>query len=90
MKTPPTGHKKHFLVLSSAGKPIWSNHGNAEDLPNFMGILQALISVHIDSKDSIKSIVASNYLFVFQTFGPIYLVSISSTGEGEQAVNPSD
>ena len=37
--------EKQFLVFSSAGKPIYSFHGNEEGLSNVMATAEALMSV---------------------------------------------
>lgn len=79
-------HNNHILILSSAGKPIWTRHEAPDEMASIMGVVQAIISVHLDIDDPIRSIIASNYLFVFETKGPIYLVSVSSIGENEEAV----
>jgi len=35
---------KHIFVLSSAGKPIFSRHGDEQQLAPLMGVIQAIIS----------------------------------------------
>lgn len=54
---------KHVFVLSSAGKPIYSRHGDEQSLAPFMGVIQAIISFSQstsygsrDSEDLIRSI----------------------------------
>jgi vacuolar fusion protein MON1 len=85
-----TRHRKNVLILSSSGKPIWTRHGDDTEIISLMGIIQAIISVHIDSDDPISTIYAREYTLVFELFGPIYLVAISCTGETEDAVISND
>ena len=42
-------HRKHILVLSNAGKPIFSRYGDESRLAPVTGVLQALISFVKDS-----------------------------------------
>ncbi|KAI8066506.1 MON1-like protein A-like protein [Gongronella butleri] len=76
-------HKKHFVILSSAGKPIWSRHGDESRLSSFTGVIQAIISLFQDSNDAIKSMNAGSHKFVFLLKDPLYYVAIAKTGESE-------
>eukprot|EP00842_Homolaphlyctis_polyrhiza_P006851 jgi/Hompol1/755/HPOL_001361-RA len=76
-------HKKHFFILSSAGKPIYSRYGDESKLSSLIGIIQAIISFYADDDDSLRSIRAGGHLFVFAAKGPLYLVAVSSAGESE-------
>ena len=42
---------KQFLVFSSAGKPIYSYHGNEEALSSLMATAEALMSVTTDTRN---------------------------------------
>ncbi|GME88454.1 unnamed protein product [Ambrosiozyma monospora] len=37
-------HKKHFFILSSAGKPIYSMHGSDDILTVYAGVIQTIVS----------------------------------------------
>ncbi|KAI8390974.1 vacuolar fusion protein MON1 [Radiomyces spectabilis] len=74
-------HKKHFFILSSAGKPIWTRYGDESRLSSLMGVTQAIISFFQDGDDTIKLINAGNHKFVFLLKGPLYFVAVSRTGE---------
>eukprot|EP00002_Diphylleia_rotans_P019490 TRINITY_DN3770_c0_g1_i3.p1 TRINITY_DN3770_c0_g1~~TRINITY_DN3770_c0_g1_i3.p1 ORF type:complete len:443 (+),score=94.94 TRINITY_DN3770_c0_g1_i3:52-1380(+) len=74
-------HKKHFFILNSSGKPIYSRYGDEMKLSGFMGILQAMISFVQDADDNLRQIDAGDHTFVYVTRGPIYLIAASSTGE---------
>lgn len=72
---------KHVFVLSSAGKPIYSRHGNEDKLVTTYGVLQVLVSVIQVEQDVIRAIHAGNTKFVFLIKGPLILVTISKTTE---------
>jgi vacuolar fusion protein MON1 len=76
-------HRKHFFVLSSAGKPIYTKYGDDSRLATLFGIIQALISFVQDDGDTIRSIRAGAHTFAFLLRGPIYLVAVARTGENE-------
>mmetsp|Transcript_10842 Transcript_10842/g.16155 ORF Transcript_10842/g.16155 Transcript_10842/m.16155 type:complete len:464 (+) Transcript_10842:1-1392(+) len=76
-------HKKHVLICSWAGRPIFSRYGDESKLAAYMGVISAIISNFQRSKDNVRSLVAGRHTFVFLVHGPIYLVAISRTGESE-------
>eukprot|EP00471_Norrisiella_sphaerica_P009999 CAMPEP_0184492186 /NCGR_PEP_ID=MMETSP0113_2-20130426/22549_1 /TAXON_ID=91329 /ORGANISM="Norrisiella sphaerica, Strain BC52" /LENGTH=430 /DNA_ID=CAMNT_0026876859 /DNA_START=1 /DNA_END=1290 /DNA_ORIENTATION=+ len=76
-------HKKHVLICSWAGRPIFSRYGDESKLAAYMGVISAIISNFQRCKDNVRSIVAGRHKFVFLVEGPIYLVAISCTGESE-------
>ncbi|XP_031623517.1 vacuolar fusion protein MON1 homolog A [Contarinia nasturtii] len=69
--------REHFFVLSSAGKPIYSLHGNEDKLATLYGVMQALVSVVQANQDVIMSIHAVGIKFVFLLKGPLILVAAS-------------
>lgn len=74
-------HKRHYFILNSAGKPIFSRHGDEHTLAHFTGILQAIISVVIDQGDMIRHMEMGRHQYVFLMRGHIYLVAVSCAGE---------
>ena len=74
-------HKKHIFILSSAGKPVYSRYGDESSLAGFFGVIQAIISFVADDGDHIRYVTAGPLKIVFVLKGPIYLVSVSKTGE---------
>lgn len=72
---------KHLWLLSYAGKPIYSRHGDESLLSSKMGMLAGIIGVVNDTKDSLQFFMAGPYKFVFLVRGPIYLVLGSRTLE---------
>ncbi|KAI7905839.1 vacuolar fusion protein MON1 [Cokeromyces recurvatus] len=79
-------HKKHFFILSSAGKPIWTRYGDESQLSSLMGVIQAIISFFQDGDDAIKSINAGHHKFVFLIKEPLYFVAVSRTGESDNQI----
>ena len=53
--------KKHFLVLSNAGKPIYSRYGDEFRLAGFAGIVQAIMSFVENEGDKIRVIRAGSH-----------------------------
>ncbi|CAG8583240.1 1631_t:CDS:10 [Diversispora eburnea] len=78
-----TRHRKHFFILSSAGKPIYTRYGDESRISSYMGVIQAIVSFFADSDDTIRCINAGQHRFVFLLKGPLYLVAVSRTNESE-------
>lgn len=81
MSQDPTwkGQTKHIFILSEAGKPIYSLHGNEDKLAILFGIIQALISFVENSQDVITSIRAKGIQFVFMVKSNLIFVAASRT-----------
>ncbi|XP_053959622.1 vacuolar fusion protein MON1 homolog A [Anastrepha ludens] len=73
------GQKKHIFILSEAGKPIYSLHGNEDKLATLFGVIQALVSFVQHGQDAITSIHARGIKFVFLTRNTLTLVAASRT-----------
>ncbi|CAG8631021.1 8386_t:CDS:10 [Acaulospora morrowiae] len=76
-------HRKHFFILSSAGKPIYTRYGDESQISSYMGVIQAIVSFFADSDDTIRCINAGQHKFIFLLKGPLYLVAVSRTNESE-------
>ncbi|KAK4217692.1 vacuolar fusion protein mon1 [Rhypophila decipiens] len=74
---------KHYMILSSAGKPIYSRHGDLSLINSSMGVVQTIISFYEGAKDPLQGFSAGNTRFVVSTEGPLYLVAISKLGESD-------
>ncbi|TVY18942.1 Vacuolar fusion protein MON1 [Lachnellula arida] len=74
---------KHYLILSSAGKPIYSRHGDQNLINGYIGIIQTIISFFQDAKDPLMGFTAGDTRFVVTTEGPLYFVAISKLGESD-------
>ncbi|KAL8736665.1 MAG: hypothetical protein Q9166_000031 [cf. Caloplaca sp. 2 TL-2023] len=75
--------RKHFLILSSAGKPIYNRHGDDNLISGYIGIVQTIISFYEGARDQLKGFTAGGARFVVMTQGPLYLVAISKLGESD-------
>ncbi|KAG9604243.1 DUF254-domain-containing protein, partial [Aureobasidium melanogenum] len=78
-----TSKLKHFFILSSAGKPIWSRHGDDQVIANHIGILQTLISFYQDVNDNLRGFTTGNARFVILSKGHLNLAAISRLGESD-------
>lgn len=90
------GKKKHYFILSSAGKPIYSMNGSDELITGYMGIFQAIVSYfettsggsgtddgHKSAQEQLKSVKAGNTLFVFSVNDPLILIAVDKLGQSE-------
>ncbi len=75
--------RKHFLILSSAGKPIYNRHGDDNLISGYTGVIQTIISFYEGAKDPLKGFTAAGSRFVIMSQGPLYLVAISKLGESD-------
>ncbi|KAL7818208.1 trafficking protein Mon1 domain-containing protein [Trichoderma aethiopicum] len=74
---------KQYMILSSAGKPIWSRHGDLNLINSSIGVVQTIISFYEGSKNPLQGFTAGDTRFVVLTQGPLYFVAISKLGESD-------
>ncbi|KAI0966367.1 vacuolar fusion protein MON1 [Xylaria arbuscula] len=74
---------KHYMILSSAGKPIYSRHGDLGLINSSMGVVQTIISFYEGAKNPLLGFTAGDARFVISTEGPLYFVAISRLGESD-------
>lgn len=74
---------KHYMILSSAGKPIYSRHGDLALINSSMGVVQTIISFYEGAKNPLLGFTAGGTRFVITTQGPLYFVAISKLGESD-------
>lgn len=74
-------HEKHFIIVSWAGRPIYTRYGDDTLMAAYMGVVTAIISNVSRTGDTLRSIRAGDHKFVFLLKGPIYLMAISKTTE---------
>ncbi|GIL46340.1 hypothetical protein Vafri_3345 [Volvox africanus] len=79
-------YPKHFFILSSAGKPIYSYHNDEKSLASLTALISALISVVQNQGDTVQHIRSGSTLIVFMLHGPLYFVAVSSVGEPATAL----
>ncbi|KKK27282.1 vacuolar fusion protein [Aspergillus rambellii] len=75
--------RKHYIILSAAGKPIWTRHGDGGLISTYVGIIQTIISFYEDSGDRLSSFTAGDTKFAVVTKGPLHLVAISRILESD-------
>jgi len=69
---------KHIFILSDAGKPIYSHHGDEDELSSLMAVMQAHVSFVQDMDgDNIRAIHCHDCSIVFLNKGPLILVAVS-------------
>ncbi|KAK4945402.1 Vacuolar fusion protein mon1 [Elasticomyces elasticus] len=78
--------RKHFIILSAAGKPIYTRHGSDAVISNYVGIVQTIISSFADSADQLRSFQADGVRFVILSQTNLFLVGITSLPESEAQV----
>lgn len=76
--------RKHYIILSAAGKPIWTRHGDNGLVSTYVGIIQTILSFYENSGDRLNSFSAGDTKFVILTQGPLYLVAISRMLESDE------
>ena len=69
--------KKHYFILSEAGKPIYSRYGDEDQLAALMAVMQATVSFVQDLGDNIKAVKSSDSTIVFLNRKPLILVAVS-------------
>jgi len=74
---------KHYMILSSAGKPIYSRHGDLSLVNSYMGVVQTIISFYEGAGNPLLGFTAGNARFVIAIEGPLYFVAISRLGESD-------
>ncbi|KAI0393872.1 vacuolar fusion protein MON1 [Xylariaceae sp. FL0594] len=74
---------KHYMILSSAGKPIYSRHGDLSLINSSMGVVQTIISFYEGGKNPLHGFTAGDARFVITTQGPLYFVAVSRLGESD-------
>ncbi|PHH73988.1 hypothetical protein CDD80_3430 [Ophiocordyceps camponoti-rufipedis] len=74
---------KHYMILSSAGKPVWSRHGDLNLINSFIGVVQTIISFYEGAQNPLRGFTAGDTRFVVSTKGPLYLVAVSKLGESD-------
>jgi len=73
---------RHLLVLSSAGKPIFSlQHGDETSVADLAALVAAIVSFVQRGGDEIRHVRAGATSLAFLVRGPLYLVASSSCGD---------
>jgi hypothetical protein len=68
---------KHFFILSEAGKPIYSRHGDEDELSSLMAVMQAHVEFVHDLGDTMRALHCADTTIAFLSKRPIILVAVS-------------
>ncbi|ERF71803.1 Vacuolar fusion protein mon1 [Endocarpon pusillum Z07020] len=74
---------KHFMILSAAGKPIYTRHGSDAVISGYIGIVQTIISFYQSSGNSLRSFSSAGARFVILSQANLFLVAISRILESD-------
>lgn len=74
-------HHSHLFVITAAGKPVFTRHGEESALAGLTALTQALFSFAIDRGDSIRSIRSGRHQVVAVQKGRLLMVAVSSGNE---------
>jgi len=75
--------RKHFMILSAAGKPIYTRHGSDAVISSYIGIVQTIISFYQSSGNSLRSFSSAGARFVVVSEANLFLVAISRFFESD-------
>ncbi|KAI5300862.1 Vacuolar fusion protein mon1 [Ascosphaera pollenicola] len=78
--------RKHYLILSSAGKPIYTRHGDNGLISDFIGIIQTIISFFAESENQLRCFSSEGTKIVVLSKGPLHLVAISRLVESDSQI----
>lgn len=83
---------KNFLILTSAGKPIYSMHGRDQQVTSLAGIINTIMSYfQLKNSEEVRTISTSKAKFAFLNRSPIILVAYSRRGEtSNELINQLD
>ncbi|KAI6780147.1 Vacuolar fusion protein-like protein [Emericellopsis cladophorae] len=74
---------KHYMIISAAGKPIWSRHGDLALINSSIGVIHTIISFYEGAKNPLQGFTADQTRFFVLTQGSLYFVAISKLGESD-------
>lgn len=81
-------HKRHVIVFTYSGKPVYTRYGSEDGIVKTTGALSAIVSKiqsfflsGLQGQDSLRYMVAGEHIFAFHEKGPLWLVCISSCGD---------
>lgn len=75
--------RKNIFILSSAGKPVYTRHGDENEMVTLFGLLQAVVSIAQDAGDQIHSINLGTKRIIFFLKNALYFVCVTTTKEPE-------
>lgn len=81
-------HKRHVIVFTFSGKPVYSRYGAEDGLSSTTGALSAIVSKFAAfffsgqaRPDSLRYMMAGEHIFAFVERGPLWMVCVSKCGD---------
>lgn len=82
-------HRRHLLIYSYSGKPVYTRYGSEDGISGTTGALAAIVSKfqsfffndQSGSQDSLRYMIAGDTTFAFVERGPLWLMCISRCGD---------
>ena len=75
--------RKHFIILSAAGKPIYTRHGSSTLISSYVGVIQTILAFYSTSSDNLRSFATGSTRFVILSQNNLHLVAVSSLQESD-------
>ena len=75
--------RKHFIILSAAGKPIYTRHGSSTLISSYVGVIQTILAFYTTSSDNLRSFATGSTRFVILSQNNLHLVAVSSLQESD-------
>ena len=80
-------HAKHALIVTSAGKPVWSLRGSEDELAALAPIVQAVLARAEDSGEALEALhLSDGALLLAASRGPLHCALLARTGECAHAL----
>jgi len=73
--------RKHFFVVSSSGRPVYTRYGDECEFADLFGIIQVMVAMVEDRGHMIRRAQAGKHQIVFLKQGELVYVIVSCTGE---------
>lgn len=83
-------HKRHVIIFTFSGKPVYTRYGCEDGIVSTTGALSAIVSKMQmfffatqagREQDSLRYMLAGDHMFVFVERGPLWLTCVSSAGD---------
>eukprot|EP00928_Gymnodinium_smaydae_P014778 TRINITY_DN15431_c0_g1_i1.p1 TRINITY_DN15431_c0_g1~~TRINITY_DN15431_c0_g1_i1.p1 ORF type:complete len:648 (-),score=157.71 TRINITY_DN15431_c0_g1_i1:49-1992(-) len=81
-------HRRHVLILTQSGKPVYTRYGCEDGIVSTTGALAAIVAkmqkfffTQAVDDDSLRCMITGSRIFVFVERGPLWLVCVASTGD---------
>ncbi len=72
-------HKLHVMIVTSAGKPVYTRYGDTDKLHTDMCVIQAVMAFAEHHKQELLSMQTGGRTFIFVSVGPLHYLAISRT-----------